>query len=278
MLIRDVSELKPVRQRAIIINYNTKRVSFLALLSVLRYAEMPVLFIDCKSTDGSFDFFKSKLNYYDFDLLSAPLKKHGVTLNWLFSSLQDAQLLLVDSDLEVLNKDIFPILNEYIENERAFGCGFVNGPTILKEDSKDLKNALYPARPFIPFTLFKVRPVKEAIREGISFADVVERNEVYLFKKLKLKTPIFLKKRYLTYYPNTIYYDTGAKMYEHLKYEKFLLFPNIPEFQEYKYVKHYWGVTRRAIHPTDVAQATFINSMEEMVNDRLLTQYNEKCT
>ncbi len=56
-----------------------KLVTTLALLSALRYAGMPVLIIDCRSEDGSWEHFIKLMEAYDFDLLSAPLKKHGET-------------------------------------------------------------------------------------------------------------------------------------------------------------------------------------------------------
>lgn len=53
MLIQSLSDLAPEPERAIIINVNTKLVTTLALLSTIRHAGMPVLLIDCESTDGS---------------------------------------------------------------------------------------------------------------------------------------------------------------------------------------------------------------------------------
>src|SRR4051812_31166665 len=96
-VIFKISQLCPVPQRAIIINHNTKSITLLALMSALRYANVPVLLIDCASTDGSFEFFKSIMNKYDFDLMQARLKKHGHTLDQIFSSAKDEKILLVDS-------------------------------------------------------------------------------------------------------------------------------------------------------------------------------------
>ena len=61
MIINNISDLTAVKQRAVIINYNTKYPAFLALLSVIKYAKVPILLIDC-STDDSFKFFKQRQN------------------------------------------------------------------------------------------------------------------------------------------------------------------------------------------------------------------------
>src|SRR6266496_6169419 len=115
MIVTNISNLTPVKQRAIIINHNTRTVTFLALLSALRYANIPVLLSDCASTDESFAFFESVMDKYDFDLMTAPLKKHGHTLDWIFSSIEDDKLLLIDSDLEILGNRIISFLNKDID-------------------------------------------------------------------------------------------------------------------------------------------------------------------
>src|SRR5690348_4156709 len=97
-------------QRAIIINYNTKYPAFLALLSALRYANMPVTLVDC-SIDDSFEFFKEQQKNHQFDLLGTQLKTHGLTLDWIFRQAKEKQILLIDSDLEILSSEIIDYIN-----------------------------------------------------------------------------------------------------------------------------------------------------------------------
>ena len=59
MLLQNLSELSYEAELAVIINVNTKLVTTLALLSVIKYASMPVLLIDCESNDGSLEHFIS---------------------------------------------------------------------------------------------------------------------------------------------------------------------------------------------------------------------------
>jgi hypothetical protein len=77
---------------------------------------MPVLVIDCESKDGSFEHFKAMMQSHSFDLLSAPLKPHGLTLDWLFASIQADNVLLIDSDAEILNGAILEIMEDAMKD------------------------------------------------------------------------------------------------------------------------------------------------------------------
>jgi hypothetical protein len=291
MIIKNLGELKPVQQRAIIINYNTRNVSSLALLSALRYAKAPVLLVDCQSTDGSFDHFRAKKERHEFDLFSAPLRKHGETLDWLFSELHDDKILLIDSDVEILAGDIISFLNQHIDEPRVFGSGFLHGPGLLKDEfskKHGLYDALYYERPFIPLALFKVAHVKEALQAGVSFCDALVDNEYArmpanlgrvarkLFRMLRLTPPVFFRTRYFTCYPNKVFYDTGAKLYEYLRYHRFLFFANIPEPCHSKYITHFWGVTRNMIQSSDTHIGEIRGeSLDAVVTARLRSEYNE---
>src|SRR5690348_6402584 len=266
MIVKDIFQLNPVLQRAIIINYNTKTVTLLALLSTLRYVNIPVLLIDCGSTDGSCAFFESLMNKYDFDLMRAPLRKHGKTLDWIFSLTKDEKLLLIDSDVEILDDQIVKFLNLHIDEPNIFASGFLNGPSWLRDENFTgtvYENALYYERPFMPLVLWKVLYVKEALQAGYSFADKMVNNEFgqlprivsgvarRLFKLMKKESPDVFRKRYFLSYPAKIFYDTGASIYEYLRYECFLSFVNLPEQCHNKYITHFWGATRNAINPND---------------------------
>jgi hypothetical protein len=147
MLLADISDLKPRKDIAIIINCSTKLVSALSLLSTLRYSGMPVLLIDCESDDGSPDYFLALMERYDFDILKCPLQDHGRTLDWIFRHLKCDNALLVDSDLEILTPEIISMFSDYIDEPSVFGCGFTNGPGWLNDPIfGELQGALYHER------------------------------------------------------------------------------------------------------------------------------------
>ncbi|MBD2550961.1 hypothetical protein H6G65_15485 [Microcystis elabens FACHB-917] len=181
MLLADISELKPCKDIAIIINCSTKLVSTLALLSTLRNSGMPVLLIDCESVDGSLDHFLSLMERYEFDVLSRPLQEHGRTLDWIFRHLKCENALLVDSDQEITNPKIITIFKDYIDESSVFGCGFTNGLSWLNDPIfGGLQGALYHERPWMPLTLLKVAAVREALAHGKTFAAFTLDNEYSL--------------------------------------------------------------------------------------------------
>src|SRR5690349_6456247 len=99
MLINDFNQLPPAAEAAVIINVSTKFVTTLALLSTLRYVQIPTIVLDCESRDGSYDWFKDLLRRHDFHLIPAELRPHGQTLDWVFKNIQAERVLLVDSDV-----------------------------------------------------------------------------------------------------------------------------------------------------------------------------------
>ena len=180
MLIDNLSQLASASQRAVIINVGTKLVSTLALLSALRYSRMPVLLIDCEAKDGSFNHFDALMHRYDFDLMKAPLCSHGKTLDFLFERVQADKLLLIDSDLEIHSGKVIEFCTEYIDEPTVFGSGFTDGPAWLMDpvfEPDGLRGALFSERPWMPLTLLKTGPVKEALQRGKSFAHFLLNNQ-----------------------------------------------------------------------------------------------------
>jgi len=235
----------------------------LALLSALKFAGMPVLLIDCQSKDGSFDHFSKLMNDYKFDLMSVPLKPHGQTLDWLFKNIPAKKVLLVDSDLEILSTEILKFYREWIDQEQTFGCGFINGPQFLVDHGGTaLDGAYYQERMWMPLTLLKTSFVKEALAAGVSFdADTVyndfpisQRLSAFVsnFRRRRLGNwdPGFLRAFRKTYYgnkPSVIYCDTGAHMYQYLRYKRELWFAALPEPYHPRFVTHFFGTTRNAL-------------------------------
>jgi hypothetical protein len=268
MQYSDIHEIPYSIEKAVIINYNTKLVTTLSLLTAIQHCDMPVLLIDCNSTDESFQHFQSLMEQYEFDLLSAPLRVHGITLNWLFSNLPTKRILLIDSDLIINKSEIIDYFKEYIDEPDVFGCGFINGPHILTDPVfriYDLENALYQERMWMPLVFCKVEPVMEALRANKSFAQFDFNNRYYklqLLNKLasknkgieKIAGRLFNKEYYRTFgqhKPPKICYDTGAQIYEYLRYEKFMSFVGLPKNVYPRFVTHFHGATRKVLNPSD---------------------------
>lgn len=289
MLIKSFDYLSPVKRRTVIINHNTKPVTFLALLAALKHAKNPLLLIDCESTDGSFDFFLEKMQHHKFDLMQAPLNEHGKTLDFVFSNSNDEELLLIDSDLEIHNSEIIAFFDRYIQHEKVFGCGFLNGSFKLKKNFENtrLYGALYFERPYMPIVLLKVDYVKNALKNGISFNYKTVNNQfgllnsslsrylLFAFRKLHLQTPSILRKEYFTHKPKLVVYDTGAKIYEYLRFNKHLYFVNLPCAYENLYVTHFFGLTRNLLRPEDNNVGFDKDSINKTVAQRLKSEYNQ---
>jgi hypothetical protein len=151
----------------------------------------------------------------------------------------------------------------------------------------DFENALLFERPFIPISLFKASFVKEALNAGRSFAAIMIDNEYatlpnsinrYVRKLMtifKIRPPLCFRKRYFTSYPKRVYYDTGAKIYEYLRYERFFFFASLPRPCISKYVNHFHGATRTIINPNDKQIGNSVHNINDIIISRLQSEYNE---
>jgi glycosyltransferase involved in cell wall biosynthesis len=258
-------------------------------MSALRFAAMPVLLIDCESTDGSREYFAKLMKTFEFDLLSAPLRQHGHSLDWLFANIPAQKVLLIDSDLEITNGDVIKFMKDYIDHENTFGCGFTHGPWPLKHHTDYLQYCYYQERMWIPITFLKTSYVRESLQSGHSFMNKLVYNEFYFFEPLsrqifnmRMRFPRlwnfnprvlkFFRKTYYGHKPHAIYYDTGADIYQHLKYQCNYSFVGLPDHFYGRYANHYLGVTR-ALLDTGQEQATQYTSIKDDVEERLRSSY-----
>ena len=275
MRLGHIGELRPSREQAVIINVGTRLPTTLALLSALRHAGMPVLLVDCESKDDSLAYFSSLNATYEFDLLSAPLQPHGRTLDWLFANVRCENLLLVDSDVDLLGPDILAFMRQFIDDHRTFGAGFIDGPGFLVNERGFLHDAWYHERPWIPLSLFKVSMVKEALAAGCSFVDKVVFNDVAgglmtkVARRLGVRLPDALRVAYNGWRPELVYYDTGAEVYEHLKFRKEHLFVGLPAHFAPRYVTHFSGVSRHVVQGGGTAP----DAIAGVVAERLKSGY-----
>jgi hypothetical protein len=284
MILEDISQLKPSGEQAVIINVGTKLVTTLALLSTLRHAGMPVLVIDCQSKDGSWEHFSQLMETHDFDLVSAPLYPHGQTLDWVFRNVRSEKVLLVDSDLEILDSDIMHVVRRFIDTDKVFGCGFVQGPCWLTHHDGI---GYYEERPWMPFAMLKVSHIRQALAANCSLMAHTQFNDCVLSPRLsrflgkrfrfpsmrnwRLSWLDWLKGNYYGAKPCYVFCDTGAVTYQFLKHKRGLYFVGFPA-EVQSYVTHYHGITRLLLDSTD-PNGTNLRDIVAIVQERLRRVY-----
>lgn len=273
------------------INVGTKWVSTLALLSALRYLDMPVLLIDCESDDGSLEHFRALQSTYDFDLCQLPLRPHGTTLDHVFDTLRADQIWLLDSDAEIVSRTYVDVMATSLADERVFGAGFVHAFQWLAYHQFGLygeRTSLYHERMWIPFTALKTSEIAAARRAGRSFLDHEVFNDfppnLYLSKllhnRLRRQSTANLRLRFLDPFrrpynnvkPSHLYYDTGASVYEYLKTTQGKLFAGIDARLAGPHVVHQHGVTRAKL-TGDLRNATGPAAIEAHIFGRLRDVY-----
>jgi hypothetical protein len=262
MILNDIHDLPAAEERAVIINANTKVYTTLALLSALRYTGMPVLLIDCRSNDGSWEHFTGLMRRQAFDLLARPLQRHGAMLDWLFGNLKADKVLLIDSDLEILNGESLVFMRHFIAQPRTFGSGFVHGPTWLTTHPGA---GYYQERMWIPFALLRTNYVREALQAGYTFLESMVYNDFapwpWLARQLhkRFRNPRWanwkltclnpFKTSFHGLKPCYVYCDTGADVFQYLKYRRDLYYAGFPAHLAGKYATHLHGITRVALNP-----------------------------
>lgn len=284
--IEDIPYIKNV---AIIINVNTKIASTLALLSALRYIKMPIIFIDCFYQEDNLTWFKSLQSENDFILASLPLRPHGHTLDHIFSKINAENVLLIDSDIEVLNSKLIDILTEFIDKNNVYGAGFLHGPgRMTKQQMPNGCFGLFQERMWIPFTLLKVDFIRSAIQSGKSFINEKLYNDIsfspimsrFFYKRFNIDffndhDLIILnlfRRRFHGWKPSFIINDTGANIHMFLKYEKNHMFVDIPLEFYGDYVTHFHGITRKTLDKEDLNVCSF--DFETIIRKRLQSEYN----
>jgi hypothetical protein len=289
MLITNIKDLKPANSQAVIINAGTKLVTTLALMSTLKYAGMRVLVIDCESKDGSMEYFCKLMDEYDFDVFSAPLRQHGDMLDWLFMNIPADKVLLIDSDAEILCPEIITTMKDFIDNELVFGTGFVHGPEWLDDrHGAGYQVGYYQERMWIPLAFLKVSLVREAILNRYSFLDHIVYNDFapsqfiskvlyqrFRFRFLKnsrLSWLNYFKRSFYGLKPCYLYCDTGADIFQYLKYKRGYDYVGYPARINSKFVGHYHGITRLLLNPSD-NNGTVISDIITHVKKRLMEIY-----
>ena len=278
-----------VAERAIIINCSTKAVTTLALLSALKYANMPVLLIDCESTDGSVAWFESLRTTYTFDFLQAPLRPHGETLDVIFGASNDDAILLVDSDLEILRDDIVPEMRAALADQGVYGAGFLHeGASMAHRGHTRSRPGRYMERMWIPLAFLKTAAIRRAFRAGSTFMhsrDYLEfpwsrlvskllyvRHRLPFVKHISLEVLAPARERINGEQHAFREYDTGARIHSWLT-QSGARFASVGEPFLSQSLKHYHGVTRATL-TRGQANATPPNAIETEVIRRLEEQFD----
>ena len=84
-----------------------------------------------------------------------------------------------------------------------------------------------------------------------------------------------LRRNFNALKPALVYYDTGAQIFEYLRYEKLMYFVGLPEPAHTRYVTHFWGVARHALNPRDEIGAADFSKVDDLVRHRLEKVYHE---
>jgi hypothetical protein len=299
MQFNTLSDIPYTKERVIIINVGTRFVTTLAILSAICKTNMPVLLIDCKLLDNDpddYSYFKKIMKEYEFDIVSMPLNGHGITLDYIFNHLKSDYILLMDSDLELLDKTIVSSMQKDILKPNIFGAGFKHGGFWIKSgiDYEEPRDGYYQERVWIPFVLLNVTYVKEALNTGLSFSTDVFYNIIpsnqriskrLLFSKRILKLFPFLKHsdfRFLDFLkkeihhkkPLIIFSDTGSLIYMYLRYQKSYYFSGVDAESglETDFVKHYNGITRKLLFD-DSFNTGSVDKEYENIKNKLLKEY-----
>lgn len=292
MVYKEVNEIPIVHTRAIIINVSTRLCTTLAILSVKKRTNLPLLVVDCPY-QGKSDFAElSKLSEeYDFDLIQLPLRHHGHTLDYIFSNINADNLVLLDSDAEIIDGEFVDEMVRLVDTDFTFGSGFTHGPCTLHLNSfyamDTDEEGLYAERMWIPFCVLKVDKIREALSRGMSFVDNTRYNIIpqsqKLSKFLYKHFPDWCMSNFARKFKsgngrnecNVVYYDTGAEIFEYLKNVRYYWFfgQRINYGVHEKYIHHYEGITRKLISEGDDKTAFNIDDVVELLKTRMKDIY-----
>jgi hypothetical protein len=270
-------------------------------------ADTPVLLINCDPTPESAQRFTAMTERYGLDLLDAPVRRHGDTLDWLFSHAPDDALLLLDSDAELRSPALVGWMKARVQHPRTFGAGYLEGPFWMDEAwSAPARSMLYMERPWVPALLLQVAFVRRALSAGRHFGEMMVPNEVGFSKRAswllasrfgppygphsptinrlppwvrtwlanrRLDGLAWARHPYYGLRPKIACYDTAARIYEYLRFQEGLLFAGIDIGFGDDTVHHYGGISRNARYgPTPLDRSAA--EIEDEVRQRLWDRYH----
>lgn len=265
MFYQHLHELPSADVRAVIINVNTRWVTTLALMSALRNVALPTVVLDCQSTDGSLAHFQDLMRRHPFDLLSVPLQSHGTALDTIFAQIPARQVLLIDSDVEVRAARTPQRMLQALASDEVFGAGFVHQGGWMTSHKQPY--GWYVERMWIPFTLLSVAHVRDALAHGQSFLAqtvineflpsqtlarlLIKRFRIPGLRRVRLAPLDRFRGQYFGQRPAFVAFDTGATLYQHLRYARGYRFEALPWQMNDEDLTHFHGVTRLLLNRRD---------------------------
>lgn len=256
--IESPDALGPLARIAVIIDCGTPWVSTLALVSTLRAGDFPVLVVDCAEGEASTRHFRRVADAWGlrFFHLRMPLRPHGETLDRLFGTLRVPLVLLVDSDVEILDVRLPGELEAaLLATPSAYGSGLLHGSAELgHEHGFSAGVAHYSERMWIPLVLLQRDLVADVLAAGISFRQRRIHDELpwssWLSRLLALRWRLPLRRLFglaadPAHRPRrscVVDFDTGALVHAELK-RRGHAFVELPGMAER--VVHLHGATRR---------------------------------
>jgi hypothetical protein len=196
-------------------------------------------------------------------------------------------VLLVDSDVELLNSEILRIIRQFIDEDIVFGGGFINGPCWLVGH----EGGYYEERFWVPLVMLKSSMIRDALAAGYSFLPKTVYNDFppspfisrvlfdirFRFSILR-NSKIWqclnpFRRSFHGNKPSWVILDTGAEIHQYLKYRKGYEFIGFPEHFHSRYVNHFQGITRYITNPRDPYGGTPLAQVEEIIRRRLNQEY-----
>ena len=256
--IASLAQLPRVYTCAVIINCDTNWYTTLALASCVAHASLPILLIDCQSTDESRAHFQKLSDRLGlkFFWLEWPLRPHGIALDVLLAEIPASRVLLVDSDLEIVGEGLVDSLISALDAEpNAYAAGLIHPAGWMDPPVHALPPATgyHMERMWIPLVLLDIEKVRIALRAGESFLAMRDHTELgggriarLLFHRFRLPLlrKIRLPRASRRGLPRAAWfeYDTGARVHRLLREQGFGF--AVPPGDYWSQVRHYHGATR----------------------------------
>ena len=224
--------------------------------------------------------------------MRAPLRPHGAALDWIFQSTRAESILLVDSDMEVLNGEMFEMMRTRLRAKNVYGAGYFQKGGWLEthygtEEPLATGIGYYKSRPWIPFAMFRVEPLRMVLassasfRHALAFNDVPQlpvlsrllyrRFRVCFFRHRPLRVLNVFRREYEGQRPAYVFFDTGAQIHEVLS-ARGMSFgdvgPGVPPWS----LKHLQGVTRDLLQGPS-SDARNAAESESSVLEKLRNEY-----
>ena len=226
-VVHSLAELPQVNRIALVVNCSTRIFTTLAVASLYRFSNFPALIVDCESTDQSFEHFERVFAGIrrDVFIFSLPLRPHGKTLDDIFSLIRIPEVLVMDSDIEILERDILESMDEALQEDRtSYGSGLLQkGGWMTPPFHKYPPNvAWYNERMWIPLTLLRTARVVERLEAGDSFLASRDHDEIMGWPRLSrlLSHRFRMRSRSSSSEsaePKILEWDTGSKVHGAMK-------------------------------------------------------------